>query len=73
LPRPYLFHIRPQEASVLLGPACDDLDRIRLRLTHYADHIRLSDDDAIRMRKAADAISVALGAIQWLRAGDVER
>jgi hypothetical protein len=72
VPQSYYFHIRQQETSVLLRPACDDLDSVERRLSHYADHIRLSDEDAVRMRKAASAVAEALATIRRLRAGEQE-
>jgi hypothetical protein len=69
LPRPYKFHIREQETDVLLGPACDDLERVEQRLTHYSEHLRLSDEDVVKMKQAATAVANALATVQGLRAG----
>ena len=72
MPQSYYFHIRPQQASVLLGPICDDLERLENRLRHYAEHIRLSDEDTEKMRQAADAVAGALATVRDLRAGSRE-
>ena len=72
MPQPYKFHIRPQETAVLLGPACDDLERVEKRLTHYADHIRLGDEDTVRMRQAAAAVTGALATVRSLRSSGQE-
>ena len=72
MPLPYKFHIRPQEAAVLLGPACDDLARLETRLAHYVDHIRLGDEDISRMRQAAAAVASALATVRSLRSSGRE-
>ena len=69
---PYKFHIRTQEAAVLLGPACDELARLETRLAHYADHIRLSDEDVVTMRQATSAVAGALATVGRLRASGPE-
>ena len=68
MPQSYFFHIRPQSAGVLLGPACDELARVQTRLAHYADHIRMTDADIATMRRAADTVAAALAELEGLRA-----
>ena len=51
------YHIRDQEASVLLGPIAAELTTLEARLAHYHDRLRMADADRARIRRGRDLLA----------------
>ncbi len=57
------YHIGEQNAVALLGPIDVALAELHARLTHYANRIRLSDEDRATILQAEKAVAIARGRV----------
>jgi hypothetical protein len=51
------YHIREQEAAVLLGPIAAELATLEARLAHYHDRLRMADADRATIARARDLLA----------------
>jgi hypothetical protein len=65
--KPDQYHLNPQQAGALLGPACATLRELEARLQHYVDRLPLeAADDAEALRAAHGALATARGEVERL-------
>lgn len=68
------YHIREQEAVVLLRPVVDELAVLETRLAHYGERILMSDADRAAIGEARNALSRTLAEVKRIAAAsDAEK
>ncbi|HLH74111.1 MAG TPA: hypothetical protein VKX96_12565 [Chloroflexota bacterium] len=67
------YHIREQEAAVLLGPVVQELAMLETRLAHYAERILMSEADRAAIGEARSVLARTLAEVTRIAARSSEK